>query len=677
MDICRASHAVEIDATLAAFDRLRGRAFAPLSTRTPREFAEAVMRMPDAHGATRPFSFGFAPYQLEPYAEIFNPRNQEVCMMMASRLGKSRIVLTALGFVIVEQPCRIGVMWPVEGDGKLWSKDDFMGELVDPTPEIAELIDNATGQRSAKNTLLHKHFPGGLMQIMGANAPGRARRMKARFLYADEIDAIVASVGDEGNMLDIFAKRGAEFPDCIQVYCSYPSVKGRSNIETKLLASDLRQWVVPCLLCGDELVLSRTGEDPFTDGIPRTRLIYEKERPQDARLVCPHCREHLTDAQRFAMVMGGDPDQPRFDLWKATRSFNGRAGFHANSLLWPHPVDPAKYPGGFLEILARKEIAIEASDNPERARRVLVNTDDAQTYESECDAKPEHTKLFLRREKYDPAKILPAGVLWIAFACDVQADRLELEIVGFGEKGHTWGLGYHVLKGTPMVATNEGVWAELERILTTTTFAHPSGRTLRIEAGLIDRGYKPDHVLAFTRPRAKRSIFASRGATSLCKPIVRAKPGWEGNPKTKVWELGTHEAKDIIYQRLDRDNRAADGFMHYPDLGCYSEQYFKALTAEDSDLQKAGDGKFYRHFHCEKGIRNEPLDLRVMALAIERIRKPKYAQLAAALSVEGTGLASGSDETNPNQLTKTPASKFQPRRFMGARKSNFVSGWKR
>lgn len=184
---------------LGEYNAIRERCLTSLSTVTPREFAETVMRMPDEHGATRPFTFRFAPYQLEPYLEIFNSRNEEVDMMMFSRGGKSRIFLTALGFIIVHRPRRIGVMWPTEGDGRLWVKDDFMGELVEPTPEVAALIENSLGRRTSANTILHKRFTGGSMTVIGSNAMGRARRMKAEFLGADEIDAIQSSATDEGD----------------------------------------------------------------------------------------------------------------------------------------------------------------------------------------------------------------------------------------------------------------------------------------------------------------------------------------------------------------------------------------------------------------------------------------------------------------------------------------------
>jgi phage terminase large subunit GpA-like protein len=201
----------------------------------------------------------------------------------------------------------------------------------------------------------------------------------------------------------------------------------------------------------------------------------------------------------------------------------------------------------------------------------------------------------------------------------------------------------------------------MDRIFTTTTFAHPSGKILRLQGELVDRGYKPDYVLAYTRERARRGTFASRGATSLSKPIIRAKPGWEGNPKAKVYELGTHEAKDIIYQRLELDNKAAEGYMHYPAIGCYSEQYFKMLTAEDSDMQKAGDGHFYRCFHCDEGVRNEALDIRVGAEALVRIRKPKFAKLAEELAVPDDG------------KQPVPAASSEPEKITAPqKKSNFV-----
>jgi phage terminase large subunit GpA-like protein len=382
----------------------------------------------------------------------------------------------------------------------------------------------------------------------------------------------------------------------------------------------------------------------------RSQLRYDRERAGEARLECPMCHGHLTDAQRFAMM--------RIGAWKATRVYRGKAGFQANALLWPHPVDLEKYPGGFLQMLAQQEMDVEKSDNPERSRRVLVNTVDAETYEAEFEHKPEHTALFLRREEYDPQTMLPADVLALFFFVDVQGDRLELFVDGYGKKNQIWGIDYQIVKGTPLAPPDQGCWAELERLLTQISLPHPSGKYLRLGGGLIDCGYKPDNVFAFTRSRERRKIYASRGATTLSKPIIGRRFKREGNPPAKVWEIGTNEAKDITYQRLELDNIHANGYQHFPKLGQFSEQYFAMLVAEDSEMKRAGDGKFYRAFSCDDGVRNEALDGRVGTMAAERICRPNYKKLAEDLAVKSESENQEAAESVPPQRRDPTRKKF-------------------
>ena len=676
-----------------SFASLFGRIFAPWSIMPPVKWAETVRRLPDEHGATRPFSFSYAPYQREPYLEIFNSRNQEVAMMMASRLGKSEIVLNALGYVIHQRPQRIAVMWPVEGDGKLWVKDDLTGSLIEPTPELAALIGDDTGRRKSDNTLLFKRFAGGSMTILGSNAPGRLRRVKAPFVYGDEIDAIEQTSVEskdgskkgksEGDVLAILSKRASEFGRRSEVYCSYPSLKGHSRIETKLEGSDYRQWFVTCVICG--------GEPYVFDR--ETQLRYDQNHTETARLECPRCKNLLDDNQRYAMMMGGDPANPRYDLWKATREYRGKVGFQAGSLLWPHnhgdPDYLAKYPGGYLQELAEKALKVEQAENPEHSRMVFVNTEDAKTYARPCDAKPEHSKLFLRRSEYNPATMLPAGVLAVFFFCDVQKDRLELFIDGYGEKNQVWALDYQKINGSPLSPPTQGCWAELDRILTQTNYPHPSGKTVRITGGLVDCGNWPDNVYAFTRNKAARGIYASRGSSELCRPIIERRARREGNPPVKVWHLGTNMAKDIIYQRLEADNPNANGYQHFPALGQFSETYFKMLLAEDSEMKKARDGKWYRAFSCAQGVRNEALDGRVGTMAAERIHKPKYAKLALELRVEigpdGKPVHVVDFEASAAAKAEEPVVATRPPRSFvtggvskaGPRRGGFVSGWRR
>jgi phage terminase large subunit GpA-like protein len=640
------------------------RCFSTWAIKPPAEWAVQVRRMPAKHGASRPFSFDYAPYQRAMFDSLFDPTVQESIFQLYSRGGKSEVVLNAIGYWIDELPSDIFVMWPTLGQAKKWSKDQLQRELIDPTPSLGALIGDGTGRRKSDNTLLHKIYPGGLIDMVGANSPGDIRRAKGNRLYADEIDAIVEVQSDEGDQVKQFKGRGDEFPDTREVYCSYPSLKGKSRIEAKLLESDYNEWFVTCPICGGE---------PFV--MHRRHLVYDPENPAGARLACPRCTDHLDDAQRVTMARAGE--------WKPRNPFRGKRGFHANALLWPHATDPLKFAGGFLQLLAQEEIDVEKSDNPERSRRVMVNRRDAETYQAASDVKPEHSVLFERREDYDPDVMLPAGVLLIVFFVDVQANRLELFIQGFGENQQVWDLDYQVIKGSPLVQPHQGVWAELDRILTTTTYSHPSGKILRIAGGLVDCGNWADHVHAFTRPRARRRIYSSRGSTELSRPLVEKRARKEGKHGTSVWHLGTHIAKEIIYQRLAQDNPVSTGYRHYPRKGQFSEVFFKMLLAEDSEDRQGRDGNWHKWFGCEKGVRNEALDGTVGCMAIEKILRPNYSKLARELRVLEPGekpTPIASPGNTPDASGKSPTASKPVRRFVnpgGAKPGGFVSGWRR
>src|SRR5438874_7485384 len=102
--------------------------------------------------------------------------------------------------------------------------------MVEASEELHGLLKDGRGRRLANNTILNKSFPGGYLSMFGANVPGDFRRAKGNFLYADEIDAIAITETDEGDQLRQFAIRGSEYPDTVQIFCSYPSLRGDSNI---------------------------------------------------------------------------------------------------------------------------------------------------------------------------------------------------------------------------------------------------------------------------------------------------------------------------------------------------------------------------------------------------------------------------------------------------------------
>ncbi len=628
-----------------ALSRLMLSAFAPWTLSPPDEWAERVLRMPGDHGSTRRWSFDFFPPQREMFTEIFNPRNREVVFKMASRLTKTMTVLGAIGYCIAEAPRKILVMWPKIGDSEEWSKKHLMGELVDPTECLQGVLQDGRGRRLANNTILSKIFPGGYISMFGANVPGDFRRAKGNFLYADEIDAIAIAESDEGDQLRQFAVRGSEYPDTIQVYCSYPSLNGQSNIDSKYDLSDKRVWEVLCLKCNAPWVMHRKD------------LRYDREATELSTIQCPSCHALHDDQARYSMSRSGK--------WVATSPFRGIAGFHANSLLWPHPVDQQKYPGGFLQMLALEELAVEQSDNVERARRVLVNTRDAESYTPEHLQKIEHSKLYKRREAYDPRDVLPSEVVFITAGADLQANRAEIKFKGWGHRGdlkQSWALDYRIVRGSPLL---DDFWEKLENVFRNTAWKHPSGQWIHPSIILFDSRFRPDEVYAFARKVHKLRVYACEGATVISKPIVPKKPIKRGVPPCLVWEVGTHEAKDVIYQQLEIDDPNAQGYCHFPATVSFTEEYFRRLTIEESLMQRGRDGNFYRFFFkASSDDRNEPLDCEVYANAAEQIYRPNYEKLRNQFLTE---------ELPPPQLPNPDMARPTPRQRMGS--GRWMSGF--
>jgi phage terminase large subunit GpA-like protein len=91
--------------------------------------------------------------------------------------------------------------------------------------------------------------------------------------------------------------------------------------------------------------------------------------------------------------------------------------------------------------------------------------------------------LLARREHYGPK--LPAGVAVLTCGVDVQADRLELELVGWGRGEESWSVGYQVLPGDPSAPA---VWQSLDELLAQ-PWAHERGITLPVSACCIDSGF--------------------------------------------------------------------------------------------------------------------------------------------------------------------------------------------
>jgi phage terminase large subunit GpA-like protein len=529
-----------------------------------------------------------------------------------------------IGYMIHMEPSAILVKYPTLDAAKGFSKEK-LEPMVNDNPVLSERI-RGSRERDSGNTILQKTFAGGFIRIAGANSPSGLRRASCRVVLQDEIDSDPISAGKEGDPCTLADKRAANFSNAVKVKMSTPTIKGQSKIWKLLEDSDFRTWRAVCPHCSQAQELTWSGVRWDKDA-------EEKALPETAWYQGT-CGCRWSDIDRQRAIMRGS--------WKARQPFKGRRGYHLSGLYRLMGHKPQ-----FTSML--HEFAVEfleaKAGGPERMK-AWINTFLAEPSEEEFE-KIDEKAIVARAEDYDPETLLPAGVLRIEAAADVQEDRIEFEFIGYGEGEETWGLGYHVIHGDTQA---DKVWEELDLALTK-TFKHPCGKVMGAETTFIDSGARQDRVLQFTGPRRSRGIFACKGYNSAGKqiPVMQRKPSINNKRKVHQWIVGVTAAKTVLYSRLMLPVPGA-GSMHFPKGFGYDARYFRQLTSERR-MVRYSHGKPYYIYEAD-GRRNEPLDIRVYALAAHRRVNFDAVKLREEMKVAATEIVS---EKLDGNITNLPA----------------------
>lgn len=533
-----------------------------------------------------------APYQREIMDAIGDAHIRRVVIMCAAQLGKTELLLNILGYFMAYAPAPILVMQPTLDMGQTFSKDR-LAPMIRDTPVLRGLVD--VKSRYAGNTILKKNFPGGHITIVGANSATGLASRPIKVLLADEVDRYPGSAGTEGDPLSLAQKRQTTFWDKKTVMVSTPVIKGHSRIETEYNQSTREEWNVPCPECGhyQPFVWANLIFDP--DDLQK-EIVYKCER---CGCVANEYRWKQQSQQgRFVAENPG----------AETR------GFHLNTL--------ASTFCGWKEIVQKFIVAKEQLDqgNPE-GMKVWVNTELGETWE-ERGEQVEDTELFNRREIYDA--VVPEEVLVLTAGVDVQDDRFEVEIVGWGVGKESWGIRYQKIYGDML---KEQVWEDLDAFLQT-VWCKKDGTALRIISCCIDSGgHHTDQVYRFTKERYERGVWAIKGKGGAEVPYIR-NPTTNNRVKTPLFIIGVDAGKALLYQRL-RHNTKGPNYCHFPanEEAGYDETYFKGLTSEKMVVRfRKGRSVTVWELKDSKYKRNEPLDLRNYATAALEIANPVLAK---------------------------------------------------
>lgn len=498
--------------------------------------------------------------------------------MTSAQIGKTEILNNILGYFVHQDPSPILFIQPTLEMAEAWSKDR-LAPMIRDTEALGGLFKDAK-TRNSDNTLLHKKFTGGHLTMAGANSPSSLASRPIRIVLLDEEDRYPSSAGAEGDPGSLAQKRTTTFWNRLMVSASTPTIEGESKIDARYQQSDMRRFHVPCPHCKKFQVLS-WSQLKFDKKAPEATTYYE----------CEHCQAQLNESDKLWMLARGE--------WWASAPFNGVAGFHISELYSPW-VRWSEMVASFLK----------AKRLPETLK-VWVNTSLGETWKEATEG-IDASGLLGRKENW--GRVAPAGVLAITAGVDVQGDRLEAEVIGWGVGQESWSLQYHVIHGDP--AQNK-VWDDLDKVLGQ-TIQRGDGSVMPVLAACVDTGgHHTQKVYEYCKRREHARVYAVKGASTAGKPLV-SKFSKANKLRVKLFTLGTDTAKQMIYSRL-KIHQPGPGYCHFP--ADYPEEYFQQLTAERIQT-KFINGHPTRIWVMPKGKRNEALDCRVYGLAALHIANP-------------------------------------------------------
>lgn len=582
---------------------------------------------------------------------------ERVVLMKGTQIAGTEIGNNWIGYTIDASPGPMLMVQPTLDLARRASKQRIAPMFRDTDPLRTKVAEARS--RDSGNTLLSKEFDGGILMMAGANSSAGLRSMPIEKLFLDEVDAYPHEVGSEGDPVALAEARTETFSWRKIYMCSTPTVRGFSRIEKAFLQTDQRRYLIPCPACGTfDWLQWEVGGRSGREG-RHHHIVFENRDPSTARMCCSSCDERIEEHHKQDMLARG--------TWEPTAAASDprTIGFHLSALYspvgWKSWADCVDH---FLR--ARQD---------QSQLKTWVNTVLAETWE-EPGSSVDPESLQARREVY-PAEV-PTGVGVLVAGVDVQVDRLEVYVWGFGAHEESWLIAAETLRGDPGQEHGiESPWPLLDTFLKR-AWDHESGQRLRIECTTIDlHGGFAEQVYRFCAVRKQRRVFAVRGGNVAGAPLV-SRPSDKNRYRAPLFTLGVDEGKDTITSRLRIPERGA-GYIHLPDWA--DDELIAQLTAEKA-IRKYVGGKGSVRTWVKTRERNEALDCSCYALAALRILGSEFARhlgaRAARLAIPVQPAGNAADPAPTPSLPSPAAGVAAPAKSARRRRtSSWINSWRR
>lgn len=557
----------------------------------PSDFIERVRYIPKGL-SPKPgyFEFDFTPYLREPF-DLLSPDSgiNEIVLMKPAQIGYNVGILE--NAILYFMACHPSYVQFVTADKEL--AKEMVKERIDPMIDAAGLRhlifaqSKRKGSKSTGDTILHKQWPGGAINFVGAKNPDAFRGRTRQILLLDEVDTYEDDA-KEGSKLDIIRNRTNAFAESRKIiYGSTPLILQNSKIYQLYLQGDQRHYYINCPRCEQpiELLWHIEKENGSVCGI-----IFEIENNnpvyETVRYRCQVCEKDFRDEEKVFFLLGKGQ-------WKPTAKpqIPGIASFWLNALYSPPGVYSwVKLVQDWSKVWNFEKNRIKSVEK----YREWKNTKEGWPWEDRGQSISAERSILNRRtgallgEIPEELMIRDSGshCMLVTCAVDVQKTGLYVHVVGWCINGISWTIDWFKIEGDIGNVKNE-VWQKLDKHVFDKRYVSKAGKTYKIAITLIDSGWgeHADVVYQFSKG-FDNGVYAIKGEDYLSTQLV-----FDSFSKTKLEQHGLEHAyllnTTLLKDRLSRYSRLAwetrerqpDWFCNYPeDLG---SEFFNQLEAEE------------------------------------------------------------------------------------------------
>lgn len=510
---------------------------------------------------------------------------RSVTLKKSAQIGGTVVAMIYTGASLDADPGNFLYVHPTLDNGRRWDDTKWQPFLTGTKTLRSQFPVERT--RDSKNRTFYKQrLDGrGSLLISGANSPASLSMISFRRQVQDDLSKWENNeAGDPESQAD---KRSNAYEYDAKIFkVSTPMIKGDCRISDAYDRSDKRKRFVPCPHCEHMHTLEW---DNFK------RSLSDDMDPGKAHFSCPACGGVIEHHHKADMLAKSE--------WRATQT--------------DRPRDPGYYIWQAYSMLRSWSSIAEEWQNskhsPEKEQN-FFNDVIGLEYEQKGESPPwEEIKARAQKSEYH-AGIIPPNALVLILAVDVQGDRVEWMLKGFGPKQQRFTIQHDKIDGH---ISEERTRRSLDNLLKR-KWKNFLGHELQADMLVIDMGYEANEVKSWARRWPENKVICVKGhgsnhAPPLAEMQEKDDSGHKLRKSKRFWWVGVSGLKSSLYKHVEKQDPHSFGYCGFPhDL---DDEYYRQFCSERRVLRQKDDGSTELRWTRLKDVRNEILDLEIYAEA--------------------------------------------------------------